>query len=67
MADRHLPQSSTQFHHTIVLQLEDGHWIIESHCPICGAFIGASPNLQMILIAERCHRCSRRREERRRP
>ena len=54
-----------QFQHTTTLQLEDGQWMIESHCPTCGAFVAASPNIKLILIAERCHSCAELSEGRR--
>jgi hypothetical protein len=31
--------------------------LTESHCPICGAFIAASTNFNLILIAESFHVC----------
>ncbi len=31
--------------------------VIESFCPICEAFVAASPSLRIILIAEALHSC----------
>lgn len=30
---------------------------MESYCPLCGAFIAASPRTQILALAERLHRC----------
>jgi hypothetical protein len=31
--------------------------VTESYCPVCGLFIAASPRLQVLVLAEKLHRC----------
>jgi hypothetical protein len=36
-----------------------GFAVSESYCPVCGMFIAASPNPQLLTLVERLHRCRR--------
>ena len=47
-----------RFQHKVKLRVTDGLSAIESHCPVCGAFIAASPHVKLIQIAERFHSCA---------
>ncbi len=33
--------------------------VVESYCPKCGVFVGASPDLNLLLAAEHAHTCSK--------
>jgi len=33
--------------------------IFKAYCPLCGIFIGASTDLQLVGLAERAHNCQR--------
>jgi hypothetical protein len=33
--------------------------VVESYCPDCGVFVGASPDPRLLSAAERAHTCSR--------
>ena len=46
-----------EFQHSKRLRAQDGLCIIESHCPICGAFIAAGQSIKLIHIAEQFHSC----------
>ncbi len=54
MAENESSPRRLDFEH--VPNLRRSH-VIESYCPKCGLFIGASPNLKLLAAAELAHQC----------